>query len=316
MKYRPDRVPEDFPVAEMFGYPPNSATPEAEQARLSKACPFKGGECTKLKSAAATPICSLRYKAAGFETETVWATCANRLANELEAVIPLEFSGRENEARLVREVKISDPPMSFDGVAIIVSEDGTAEFAGVEAQAIDTRGGAVKPLWSAYEDGAADLWKDGYGGKRPLFGVNSANVWKRLLPQIINKGRMYADWETRLYVIVQETLMQFIRRRMHLHELSRQERQKAEVVWLPWDYTGNELASGQLETDIGQPIFTTLSAVEDAFTTVASAQRPIFVKKVLAKLGRDDKAVVRAKEKLQKEALEKTDLSGEESDKE
>src|SRR5207244_1301821 len=114
---------------------------------------FKGGECTKLKSAAKTAICSLRYKARGFEHETAWATCANRLAAELGSVIPLAFPGREDEASLVREVKIADPALSFDAVAIVVSPEGDAEFVGVEAQTIDTRGGAVRPLWDAYAAG-------------------------------------------------------------------------------------------------------------------------------------------------------------------
>jgi hypothetical protein len=309
MTYRPDLVPDGFPVVEVFGYPPDCQSPDAIAARDAQTCPFKGGQCTKLRSGAKTAICSITYKAVGFEAETAWATCANRLAAELETVIPLEFAGRESDARMVREVKIAEPPMSFDGVAILVHEDGTAEFAGVEAQAIDTRGGAVKPLWDAYADGEPHLWKDRYDGKRPLFGVNSANVWKRLIPQIINKGRMYADWETRLYVVLQDTLLQFIRRRMHLRELSRQERHKAEIVWLPWDYTGGSLPNGQLESEIGQPIYTTLAAVEDAFTTVASAQRPIFVQKVLSKLDRDDKAVERAKRKAMNEIADRNLLA-------
>lgn len=289
MSYRPDKVPESYPVHEIFGYPPNCQSDEAKRAREQRKCPFKGGECTKLKQSAKTAICSIRYKADGFEAETAWATCANRLAAELPAVIPIQFGDRANEAQLVREVKIKDPAMSFDGVVVLVEADGSVQFAGIEAQAIDTRGGAVKPLWDAYVDGAADLWTERYGGKRPTFGVNSANVWKRLLPQIINKGRMYVDWETKLYVIVQETLLQFIRRRMHMHELSRQERGKAEIVWLPWDYTGEHLPDGMLETELAQPIYTTLEQVEDAFTTVAAAQRPVFVSKVLKKLAKDGK---------------------------
>ena len=313
MTYRPDKVPPSFPVAEVFGFPPGCDTPEARDARTHKRCPFKGGECTKLKQSAKTAICSIRYKAEGFETETTWATCANRLAAELPAVIPLAFPGREADATMVREVKIADPAMSFDGVAVVVEADGEVRFAGVEAQAIDTRGGAVFPLWQAYVDGRADEWSAYYDGRRPTFGVNSANVWKRLLPQLINKGRMYVDWETRLYVIVQETLLQFIRRRMHLHELSRQERSKAEIVWLPWDYTGGRLPNGQLETEVGQPIYTTLQQVEDAFTKVAAAQRPVFVAKVLKKL-RKDEAVRLAADRLKREADRSRDLLGDEAE--
>lgn len=310
MTYRPDKVPDSYPVHEIFGYPTDCDSPEARDARENARCPFKGGACTKLLGPAQTAICSLRYKAHGFESETAWATCANRLAAELPAVIPLAFPDDEDRAQLVREVKIKTPDMTFDGVVVVVEPDGAVQFVGIEAQAIDTRGGKVKPLWTAYAEGRPDRWQEDYGGKRPTFGVNTANVWKRLLPQIINKGRMYVDWETQLYVIVQETLLQFIRRRMHLHELSRQERSKAEIIWLSWDYTGKQLSDGQYETEIGQPVFTTLQQVEDAFTTVAAAQRPAFVAKVLKKLKRDE-AVARATERLKQEAEKQRDLIGE-----
>lgn len=77
--YRPDLVPDDFPAAEIFGYPPEADTDAARDARARCACPFKGGACTKLLSAAKTGVCSVRYKAAGFESSVIWATCANRL---------------------------------------------------------------------------------------------------------------------------------------------------------------------------------------------------------------------------------------------
>ncbi len=309
MSYRPDLVPDDYPVAELFGFPPDCDTEEARAARRHQLCPFKGGQCTKLRQAAGTAICSLRYHAEGFETELIWATCANRLAWEFETVRDLAFPDNAADARIVREVKIKDPALSFDGVVLLVDPDGGVDFVGIEAQTIDTRGGSVKPLWHAYADGEPDKWRDRYDGK-PTFGVNLANVWKRLLPQIINKGRMYADWDTRLYVIVQSSLLQFIRRRMRLHELSGQERDHAEIIWLPWDYAGGRSGNGQLWTELGSPIYTTLAQVEQAFTTVAAAQRPVFVAKALKKLEKDDRAVRLAAEKAAEQISAQGELLG------
>lgn len=294
MTIRPDLVWSDFPVAEIFGHAPDSNTEAAREAREAKLCPFKGGACTKIRSAAKTGVCAVHYKAEGFETATIWATCANRLAAEFESVRDLAFGTEAPEARIVREVKISDPALTFDGVVLLARDDATVDFVGIEAQTIDTRGGAVKPIFDSYMAGEPNKWKEYVAGGDP-FGVNTANVWKRLLPQVINKGRMYADWETQLYVIVQGTLMQFIRRRMHLHELSRQERDRADIVWLPWDYTGATTADGQLETEIAEPIYTTVEAVEQAFTKVASAQRPVMIARALRKLERDDKNIERAR---------------------
>lgn len=301
MTDRPDLVPADYPVAELFGFPPDADTAEARAARRARACPFKGGDCTKLRSAAATPICSLRYRSEGLESEIIWATCANRLAGEFDAVRDAAFGAEADAARIVREVKMKNPALSFDAVVLLVEPGGETRFVGIEAQTIDTRGGKVKPLWEAYADGEPDRWRERYPA-RPTFGVNSANVWKRLLPQVINKGRMYADWETQLYVLVQGSLLQFIRRRMHMDELSAQEAARAQIVWLPWDYAGGTNADGSLRTALGQPVLTTLDQIERAFTAVAAAQRAVFVKKALDKLERDDRAVELARRRADAQA--------------
>lgn len=115
---------------------------------------------------------------------------------------------------------------------------------------------------------------------------------------------MFVGWEARLLVLLQASVFKFIRERMPLKELSPQERSAAEIVWLPWDYTGGRLPDGMLETEIGPPTFTTLAQVEGAFVTVSSLQRPQFVKAVLDKLGRDSKKHEAARKRAEREAEE------------
>ncbi|MHB1313817.1 MAG: NotI family restriction endonuclease [Gemmatimonadaceae bacterium] len=314
--YRPDLVPDDFPAAEIFGYPPEADTDAARDARARCACPFKGGACTKLLSAAKTGVCSVRYKAAGFESSVIWATCANRLKGApFQHALERHFGADVDKADLVTEVRLKDPDMSFDGVGILVSADESVEFIGIEAQTIDTRGGKILPIFESYVEGTPDEWRSRFIA-RPAFGVNTTNVWKRLLPQVMNKGRMFADWDSKLFVILQDSLLQFIRRRMPLKQLPRQEWDRAEIVWLPWDYTGGiDADSGRRLTEIGEPVFTTLAQVEEAFVTIHAAQRPAMIETVLAKLGKDNRkaeAVLRkaaeqareAKERLQADIIE------------
>lgn len=301
--YRPDLVPEDFPAAEIFGYPPEADSEAARDARARCACPFKGGACTKLLSAAKTGVCSVRYKAAGFESSVIWATCAHRLKGApFQEALDRHFGAEVDEAELVTEVRLKDPDMSFDGVGIRVAEDESVEFVGVEAQTIDTRGGKILPIFESYAEGKPNEWRERFTA-RPAFGVNTANVWKRLLPQVMNKGRMFADWDSKLFVILQDSLFQFICRRMPLKQLPRQEWGRAEIVWLPWDYTG-EIGdeTGQRLTEIGEPVFTTLAQVEAAFITIHSAQRPAFIETVLAKLGKDNRKADAVRLKAAEEA--------------
>jgi hypothetical protein len=303
--YRPDLVPDDFPAAEIFGYPPEADTDAARDARARCACPFKGGACTKLLSAAKTGVCSVRYKAAGFESSVIWATCANRLKGApFQEALERHFGAEVEKADLVTEVRLKDPDMSFDGVGILVAEDESVEFIGIEAQTIDTRGGKILPIFEAYVEGKPDEWRGRFTA-RPAFGVNTTNVWKRLLPQVMNKGRMFADWDSKLFVILQDSLLQFIRRRMPLKQLPRQEWDRAEIIWLPWDYTGKiDNATGQRLTEIGEPVFTTLSQVEEAFVTIHAAQRPAIVETVLAKLGKDNRKAEAVRRKAAEQAKE------------
>lgn len=300
--FAPEKVPDDYPVAEVFGYPPHADTPAATASRETCWCPFRQGPCTKLEGPAKTGVCSIRYKAAGFTTDTIWAVCANRLAGGpfVEAARH-HFGERTEQADIVTEVRLKDPDLSFDAVVLLVDDDGESEMVGIEAQTIDTRGGSIKPMWQAYIDGKPDQWRD-YYPSRPTFGVNTTNVWKRLLPQVMNKGRMFIAWDAQLLVLLQASVFKFIRERMPLKELSPQERAGAEIVWLPWDYTGNVLEDGMLETRIMAPTFTTLEQVETAFVTISTLQRPAFVKAVLGKLGRDTKKHAAALRRAEEEA--------------
>lgn len=300
--YRPDLVPDDYPIAEVFGYAPDAVTAAAVEGRERCWCPFRDKPCTKLLSAAETGICSIRYRAAGFE-QGIWAVCANRLSGApFDHVLSTHFGRDASTSTLVTEVRIEEPRVTFDGVGLRELDGDDIDFIGIEAQTIDTRGGSLKLLWQSYVEGRPHEWRS-YYPKRPAFGVNTANVWKRLLPQVMNKGRLYKGWQSKLYVVLQDAVFQFISRRMPLQNLTRQERDSAEIIWVRWDYTGDVDANGQLVTELAASLYTTLDQVETAFVTVNAMQRPEFVKAVRAKRVRDARGprVARARPAPQQE---------------
>lgn len=306
--YRPEKVPEDFFVTEVFGYPPEADTDAARDARERCWCPFQNRPCTKLRTAAGTGVCSLRYKAKGFPRENIWAICAKRLTGgPFEHAKAVQFASRAEAAELVTEVKINNPDMSFDGVIYLIGEgdDPEVEFAGIEAQTIDTRGGAVKPIWQAYVDGEPQRWRDYYEEGKVRPGVNTTNVWKRMLPQAMNKGRMFRDWDSALLVILQATLLTFIRRRMPFTGLGPQDHDLAEIIWLSWEYTGAiDPQTGARQTAIGEPVRTTLEEIEQAFVTVHAAQRLAFIETFLKKARRDSPRTEAARRRVRRRARE------------
>lgn len=290
--YEPTRTPADFPVVEAFGFPPDCDTDAARDARARCWCPFTDRACAKLRSSAQTGICSIRYQAEGFGREISWATCEHRLKGPpFEDAIRRHFGARASEAQLVTELRLSEPRMSLDGVGALFDDDPhEVDVVGIEAQTIDTRGGKIKPLWAAYVEGEPDRWRAKYpdGAK---FGVNTTNVWKRLLPQVMNKGRLYRGWESKLYVVVQDPVFQFISRRMRLDRLPRQDWDRAEIIWLLWDFEGGRTRdpdTGMLRSSVSEAVYTTIAQVEEAFVRLSITPRNEFIDKLRRKLERTE----------------------------
>lgn len=286
-EFRPDRVPADYPIVEAFGYPPDADTAAADDARRRCWCPFMDQPCTKLIGPAQTGICSIRYRAEGFG-ETTWAICQHRLKGApFQEAVDRHFGHRAEEAALVTELRLDKPRMSLDGVGALV-EDGTVkDLVGIEAQTIDTRGGSLRPLWDSLVKGRPGRWREGYPNG-PKFGVNTTNVWKRLLPQVMNKGRLYRGWDSKLFVVLQDPVFQFIARRMPLERLPRQAAGEAEIVWLLWDFEDGrprDAETGMLRSGVAEAVYTTIDQVEDAFVSIAFTPKNEFLKRLLRKLG-------------------------------
>lgn len=288
-RFEPSLTPPDFPIVEAFGYPPDAETEQAKRARERCWCPFTEQACTKLISPAKTGICSIRYSAEGFG-DTTWAVCQHRLKGPpFREAVKRHFGPATKDAELVTELRIDEPRMSLDGVGALVDDEGAVvDLLGIEAQTIDTRGGSLQPAWEAFTQGRPDRWRDGYP-KGPKFGVNTTNVWKRLLPQVMNKGRLYRGWDSKLYVVVQDPVFQFIARRMPLERLPRQAAGKAEIVWLLWDYEEGQPRdpdTGMLRSEIAEAVYTTIDQVEQAFVNIAFTPKNELEKRLLRKLGR------------------------------
>lgn len=292
--YAPGQVPRDFPIVEAFGYPPNATSNEAVDARARCWCPFMDSPCLKVRSSAETGICSIRYKAAGFDTQMSWAVCQHRLKGKPFKEAARRHFGAATDVRLVTEVGIDDPRMSLDGIATRPRPDSDdIDLVGIEAQTIDTRGGSLKPAWNAYTSGRPEAWREFYP-KRPSYGVNTANVWKRLLPQVMNKGRLYRGWDSKLYVLVHDPVFQVITQRMPLDRLPLQASKKAEIVWLLWDYESWDDDTGHprdpetemLVTRVHDVVYTTIDQVEQAFVKISFTPRNELVRRIRKRLGR------------------------------
>lgn len=92
---------------------------------------------------------------------------------------------------------------NVDFVIADVQEDGEVEqFLSVELQAIDITGSAFK----AYQALRAGEDLD----KRPTYGFNWDNVYKRYVTQLIRKGYFHHHWKSKIVAVIPEQVYQYI----------------------------------------------------------------------------------------------------------
>ncbi len=195
-------------LVEVFGYARDDQTKSARSLWSLGACPFinkkcsKGnhdntvtyGTCSVVSPFGDCIICPNRlyendYKvlrtisASAFGEQVPFFTFEDYIKNRDlsgELVVALgQNSGKE--------VKVGKS-LSMDWVLAKVKDGGLVEYVGVEVQSIDITGN-YRDCWYAYKN-----LKPGVAATIPSsgHGMNWANVHKRLIPQIIRKGKVYS----------------------------------------------------------------------------------------------------------------------------
>lgn len=203
-------------LCEIFGYAPDDTSEQARRQWKSQNCPFVGNTCIKHShpqegSVVVYGSCSIVNRAKHGIEEVI--ICPQRLyANSYESLKRVVWDSVQTELPLLmaveyaqhkkakvlpddfvvalgqhsgKEIMLSNPgfiSLSFDWVLVRVVDGKIALIIPCEVQSIDiTRN--YRANW------------DAYSRELPLVpdskhGMNWANVWKRLIPQLILKGSM------------------------------------------------------------------------------------------------------------------------------
>jgi Restriction endonuclease NotI len=280
-----------FPLVEAFGYACSAKSKEAADARERRYCRFSGTPCEKFRQYG-FGYCSVTYSAADdANTRQTYAVCDHRLDGEpIRLVIADHFGTNADSVRLVPEVVLSKPRMSFDYVGITTSTTGDiADAIAIETQAIDIRGGGVGPAWRAWSEGSSERWREYFSAEAATkgrkdtvaYGVNMANIFKRLGLQVAVKGSFLKGIGVPLYIVMQHRPFEYLRRRIQFVEGD----SPWDITFMTFDYTGSVSASGEVEFAPVATVRTSLGSYLAALTGTNASDRSVFLERVKRKAG-------------------------------
>jgi hypothetical protein len=290
-----EREPQPFPLTEVFGFLWSSQTSEAKEHFSAKKCPFAGNACEKFRQYG-FGYCSVPYAAkddAG--VRYIYAVCDHRVDGApVQKAITDHYGGTQVE--LVSEVVLADPRTSFDYVAITRSGSTVTDAIVIETQAVDIRGGGVGPAFRAWSEQDASGWrrfftleaKDKGRKDTVAYGVNMANIYKRLGLQVATKGTYLKAIAVPFYVIMQDRPFRYLKKRVNFETVADE---PWDITFMTFDYTGKENANGQLEFVHIDTIRTSLENYTRALSAdhrATADQREHFLKRVALKADQNE----------------------------
>ncbi len=115
------------------------------------------------------------------------------------------------------------------------------------------------------------------------YGVNTANIYKRLGLQIAEKGALLRQMGSKLYVVSQRRTFDYLMTRI---DVEWTEGADWDITFLTFDYTGTVLENGQLEFKAAGIFRTTVAQYAKGLVTpTAKVETAEFLKRVRKKAG-------------------------------
>jgi hypothetical protein len=190
--------------AEIFGYPIENLSKEAQDVRAKHWCPFMNRRCNKKSRLIDFPfgVCSVKYRG-GIHT-----ICPRRFEERgtIEGVskvledIALHYFGDLDNTIAFPEVRL--PNVGSIDFVLVRHKPMQAEvedFVSVEFQSDSTTGtgGIIQGIRDFLQ--GHNLQEQTY-----KFGMNTYDTIKRAITQLMNKGIVYETWDTKCYWVIQE----------------------------------------------------------------------------------------------------------------
>lgn len=220
------------PLAEVFGYPYSTLSRRATQVREHTSCPFKvrGSQCIKDKKDDPLGVCSIHHEGAPIITCPVQFEKDRVVFRDASAF----FFGTAENVEVIPEARLrtSDGTSAgnIDFVPARMREGEIVDFGALEIQLVYISGNVREPFERYMKDPRAwnrvDWNQDSAKRPRPDYLSSSQ---KRLVPQIIQKGRILGAWCKKQAVAIQSEFY------ATLPSVERVPQRESNLAWLIYD---------------------------------------------------------------------------------
>lgn len=277
------RTPRPFPLAEVFGFPADNMSEEAQRYRANRWCPYNnptGANCTKDSISDPLGVCSIRHGA-----QTV-ITCPVRFRQDwriIEDAARFFFPHRPSGAslpRMLSEVPLRDgagnEAGNIDVVLLDLDEDGSIrDYGALEVQAVYISGN-VRAVFRHYMANPTEHLHNWPEAKYPRPDFLSSSR-KRLAPQLLYKGTLLNHWRRKISVAVQR---EFFASMPTFPQVSRDE---ADLAWLVYDLI-HDSQTNRYFLQSSDIIYTQFQATLRAFTIPPLGEEQPFLNQLQRKL--------------------------------
>ncbi|AGY56681.1 NotI family restriction endonuclease [Gloeobacter kilaueensis] len=280
---QPTAIPN--PLHEVFGFPPDMIDEEALRYRNSKYCPFGNGRsrhCTKSKATDPIGVCSI------YRDNTATITCPVRfrqnglIGNHTSAFF---FQGIKNpDFRLLTEVKLRDaagnPVGIIDAVVVRLENGRIVDYGAVEVQGTYISGNVTNPFKKYMSDQVANatmLWPKKSAPRADYLSSSR----KRLVPQLLYKGRILKSWNRKIAVVVDQPFFKDLFRITPFEHL--QDPVCADMAWFIYGLQRDE-ARTQYTLTLNNVVYTEFLKTLERINTPISGDESQFIKQLQSRI--------------------------------
>jgi len=267
------------PLAEVFGFPISNQSEDARRSRQYRLCPYnnKVPNCTKDSALDPLGVCSI------FDGDEATITCPTRFRQGWKIITDTAerlFPGQ-------RVLALPETPLpdkngkavgNIDVLLVAHDETGTIlDFGALEVQSVYISGNvgdAFREFMADHQNGSDMVWDREFPRADYL-----SSSRKRLIPQLMSKGRILSSWNKKMVVAIQQGFF------ATLPVLPSVTTGEADVMWHIYSMSHDPMQD-QYSLSLEETVFTKLEAAVECITATEPGEVADFVKKIQAQVNK------------------------------